>query len=169
MLVTMALHRHIPRLELHVSNEDYGNVTFLLLNSTLVNATLHAAPNGSEPLYDHSDALMFIIVTLCVYSIGIAAFVAGHIYKRSDRKFQDQQISEYLSSVYHSELEKVERLDNVRRASLWATSYREVVVQCESVDYSEVKTEDSSTTNEPTDVCPSISVPLSTADNVCSV
>ncbi|KAL4236812.1 hypothetical protein ACF0H5_005199 [Mactra antiquata] len=60
---------------------------------------------------DSNGAIMFIIITLCVYSLGITAFIAGHIYKRKENKIVDMQISEFLAAstrlTHHENMERI--------------------------------------------------------------
>ena len=64
---------------------------------------------------DYQGAMLFVVVTVCVYSLGIVAFIASHLYKRQETKLQDMQISEYLNSVESHLLARFERLDTIRQ------------------------------------------------------
>lgn len=78
----------------------YENDSFAVLNMTTDGVAYDRNADGQ-------GAMMFIVITLCVYSVGIAAFVAGHIYRRSDTKLQDAQISDYLSSIYTRKIDRI--------------------------------------------------------------
>ena len=88
--------------------DDYFNTTTPATASTT---------NVGDELYDRESdyrgAMIFIVITLCVYSLGITAFVAGHIYRRTESKIQEMQISDYLSSMYTQKLERIVRLERI--------------------------------------------------------
>lgn len=71
---------------------------------------------------DGHGAMLFIVITLCVYSLGIAAFVAGHIYRRAETKLQDAQIADYLSSIYTRKIDRIVRLERIQATA--ATVHR---------------------------------------------
>ena len=64
---------------------------------------------------DQDGAMLFIVVTICVYSLGIVAFIASHLYKKRETKIQDMQISDYLRSVNSLSLARIERMDTIRQ------------------------------------------------------
>ena len=63
---------------------------------------------------DQVGAMLFVVVTICVYSLGIVAFIASHLYKKRETKIQDMQISDYLKSVHSLSLARIERMDTIR-------------------------------------------------------
>lgn len=79
---------------------------------------------------DQEGAMLFIVVTVCVYSLGIVAFIASHLYKKRETKLQDMQISDYLASVHSHTLARIERMDTIRNVQYkLPEEYRHLITQ----------------------------------------
>lgn len=173
--VAMVTHRDFPTIQLHVSRGQYMNISLALLNNTLVNSTVNR--DGLLARDSHGE-MLFIIIIVCVYSMGMVAFVASHIYKRSETKSQERQISDYLSLVYREDFERSKRTEHVRRTSSSVLSDKGASERCRfnPIDVDDVSTDfvTSSTDNSGQDVADTLSLPAlqtvkTAADSTVSV
>lgn len=112
--------------------------------SSAANIVENISVTTHEEIYnresDDHGAMMFIVLTLCVYSLGIVAFVVGHLNRRPESKIQDMQISDYLSSVYTRQLDRIVRLERIKATSekcrlLFQSENRSLENQCNNVEH----------------------------------
>lgn len=96
----------------NVSRASYANHKIVGINNTSLVNTTEIAKYDRES--DNNGAIMFIVLTLCIYSLGITAFIAGHIYKRSENKIMDLQISEFFSSSFVANLDQVTNMERIK-------------------------------------------------------
>ena len=119
------------------SNVQFVTRTVGLLNSSTDVENISQSSARLTADADQEGAMLFIVVTVCVYSLGIVAFIASHLYKKRETKIQDMQISDYLRSVHSLSLVRTERMDTIRHVQFkLPKEYRSMIkLKCYSEDY----------------------------------
>lgn len=73
------------------------------------NTTMNCSDVIQDYSYDSTGAAYFIVVTVVVYGLGIMAFIAGHISKRSVNRDEENQILQYMKKdnfVHKAEIQQ---------------------------------------------------------------
>ena len=116
------------------TSSSAASTTMLLADDTSLTAV---GDNSVTAPDDQVGAMLFVVITVCVYSLGIVAFIASHLYKNHERKIQDMQISDYLASVRSLSLARTERMDTIRHVQYkLPVEYRNLIEQkCYQTEY----------------------------------
>lgn len=127
------------------TSSSAASITMLLADDTSLTAaddtSLTAVGDNSVTAADDQvGAMLFVVITVCVYSLGIVAFIASHLYKNHERKIQDMQISDYLASVRSLSLARTERMDTIRHVQYkLPVEYRNLIEQkCYQTEYATI-------------------------------
>ena len=91
-----------------------ANKTHIVLSVPLVIARNESKFGTKEDDYDPEGAMLFIVVTVSIYSLGIVAFVFGHISRKSKNLTESIQTSEYISTFNTEHLNNLSKLYMLR-------------------------------------------------------
>ncbi|KAK3581918.1 hypothetical protein CHS0354_037591 [Potamilus streckersoni] len=78
-----------------VVNNNNNSLTLLSLHTSQNN---FVDPTESSSDYDTHGAMLFIVFTMTVYSMGIVLFIASHFHAKHPHAEEEGQISSYLKS-----------------------------------------------------------------------
>ena len=119
------------------SNVLFGAKTATYLDKAVDAENISQSSASLTADADQEGAMLFIVVTVCVYSLGIVAFISSHLYKKRETKIQDMQISDYLRSVNSLSLARIERMDTIRHVQFkLPKEYRSMIeYKCYSEEY----------------------------------
>ena len=98
---------------------DIGNVvdsnkTHVILSVPLLDRQNASYLGKKEDDYDAEGAMVFIVATVSIYSLGIVAFIAGHLFDKSKRLANDLKTSEYISTFNSAHLEQLSKMYMLR-------------------------------------------------------